>query len=571
MIGEATFDEGLDALVVTFRYRPDVKDMVKGIRGARFDWTSKTWRFARADAADAARVLAGHGFALDAAAAALLDGVPPGPEGVDDDPEGDGYSISQLNDEASRALARHFTGDVWVVGEIDGWGRARQRDHAWFELVERSAEGGVAASVSAVLFRNARARVEAAFERAGLELEDGLRVRLRCRVDLYVRRGTFQLIIEDVDAAWSAGTLAARREQILAQLDADGLRERNASLPMPSVPLRVALLTSAGSDAYRDVVTTLQASRWGFDVTVFDVRVQGDQLESTVVGALALVGAHADRFDVCIVSRGGGSRVELGAWDNLAVARAVARCPVKVMVAIGHERDRGVLDEIAMSCRTPTEAARVLVGYLDDAAVAVDMLGERLDRGARRTVDTSRARLLATARGLDARTRGRLATEQARVDTHLPGAVRRAVRGRSRAAEARVDALQRATARAATARPRAEHARLSRAHARIERSAVRPITTAAAVLERAVPRLERAAAAVVRAARRDLEPLATAAEHADPRRLLARGFAIVRTADGRAIADAAALIVDDNISVQLRDGTIDATVTARHRDPGEET
>ena len=275
-------------------------------------------------------------------------------------------------------------------------GRAQR--HLYLSLVERGADERVAAKVSCVMFANTRARVERKLAAQGLEVQDEVQVRVLVRVQVYEAQGRYQLLVEDIDPNYSAGELARRREEVVRAVREAGLADANRGLPWPTLPLRVALLTSAGSDAYHDVLSSLGASGYGFSVDAYDVRVQGDGLAPTVLRALAAVSARASRYDAVIVTRGGGSRVELSAWDDLEVALALARCPVKALVAIGHEQDTSALDELAESYKTPTAAGEALVARVASVEELLTHQRERLARSAEHRVHAERSRALAAAR-----------------------------------------------------------------------------------------------------------------------------------------------------------------------------
>src|SRR5262249_3678400 len=140
-----------------------------------------------------------------------------------------------------------------------------------------------------------------------------------------------------------------------------GLVGRNTSLPFPDLPLRVGLVTSLGSDAFNDVLRTLQESGFAFDVTAHGARVQGRLTEPSVLNALDWVRKRAESFDVVLICRGGGSRTDLSWFDSEQLGAAVATFPVPVVVGIGHEQDLSVLDFVGFRRKTPTAAAAYLV------------------------------------------------------------------------------------------------------------------------------------------------------------------------------------------------------------------
>lgn len=527
-------------LVVRFRFHPALKDAVKAIPGARFDWNEKVWWFPTEAAAAALPQLASAGFDVhelvhrdskrDASADPLEGGAPT--VELPELPEHVG--IRQLNAQVARALQRAFPTPQWVVGELQGYERQAHRRHLYVDLVERDGAERVSASVTAVVFQRARERVEQKLRAVGLSLEDGMQVRLRVRVELYEARGSYQVVVEDIDATFSAGELALRREEVLRAVREAGLAERNRSLPWPTLPLRVALLTSADSDAYHDVLSSLQASGYAFDVHAYDVRVQGAQLAPTVTRALAAL--RGERYDVVLITRGGGSRVELSAWDDLAVAMAVVRCPIKVVVAIGHEQDTCALDDLAASFKTPTAAADELVAMVDAEAVELDRQHERLVRLAEYRVRVERQSLLDAARSI--RNAARVAVAEQRVDA----VAQRLGRAATQALALAQQREQRASARLRPERLQAAVARegraLERAAQRIAERSQAQLRATGEALGRVASRVARDGPRPLREQERQLAHLDARLRLVDPAAVLRRGFAWVRDADGASITSA---------------------------------
>ena len=522
MDGHAVWDAERDRLIVRFRYSVERKERVKALQGARFDWNEKYWWFNETDAAGAVVALAADGFDVAQAADALdvdvVDAEAPTMELPKraSDPSEQGWSIGALNRAVADAIRASIPGSVWLVATVEGYDRARPGGAAYFELVERDASDAVVARVQAILWPRERATVVAKLASTGIALSDGLAVRVRARVDLYAASGRYQVVLDDVDPTWSAGELAARRERVLAEVRATGRAAQNLELSFPPLPLRVALVTSKGSDAYHDVLSSLRASGFAFDVIAFDVRVQGEQLAATVGAAFETIAANAHAFDVVVVTRGGGSRVELGGWDDVSVALAVVDCPVKVVVAIGHHQDQSALDALAYSCKTPTEAGETLVEWVSAAAQRLQLGSERLDRASAAMLRTAEEALLRRARALASAARAAMAEQRVAVTRTYP---QRAVRA--------VDALV-----------RGERERLPALGAR----------------------LGRAAQVALQRERQAIAQRSSRVRLADPREVLARGFAIVRDRSGGFATTATDARGASHLAIEFQDGSVHAQV-----------
>ena len=185
---------------------------------------------------------------------------------------------------------------------------------------------------------------------------------------------------------FTIGRLAAHRARVLQLLTAEGVLERQARLELSPVPLRVGLITSKGSAAYHDFVQELDGSGHAFWVLPVDVRVQGQGADRRIMYALnhLRAGLEETRLDVIVLARGGGARSDLSPFDSERLARLIADMPVPVITGIGHEVDRTVADEVAHLCaKTPTAAASMLVGAVDDYCARLARVAHRLSARAR--------------------------------------------------------------------------------------------------------------------------------------------------------------------------------------------
>ena len=287
------------------------------------------------------------------------------PSLLDGDPAAEAtLGVAELNQAISDALRGSFPGPTWVRGEIQALHVSRNQ-HTYFELVEKhERRDQVRATIRVALFRDDRPAVNRALRDAGLRLADGVEVRIRARVDFWPPAGRLQLVMTAIDPNFTIGRLAADRDRIVALLTAEKILGRNATRVLPPVPLRVGLVTSGGSAAYRDFLHELDGSGHAFRVVHCDVRVQGAAASRRIVWALRQLG-DLD-LDAIAIVRGGGARSDLAAFDSEIVARAITEMAVPVLTGIGHETDRTIADEVAHTCtKTPTAAAAVLVEQVD--------------------------------------------------------------------------------------------------------------------------------------------------------------------------------------------------------------
>lgn len=334
------------------------------------------------------------------------------------------FTVTELMTATADAIRDRLGGAVWVDGEISG--PRESRGHFYFDLVDRDDDGAVTAKVPVALWSRTRGRIDQKLREAGtVRLEEGVKVRIRGPLELWVAGGRIQLSMQDIDPAFTLEALESERERVLAMLRSEGLIDRNRSLPLPAMPLRIALITADESAAQADFMHSLLESGLPWEVSFIDSKVQGAGAERTI--AAALLTAQRRPIDVIALVRGGGSRLDLVVFDHELVARTIAMSTVPVFTGIGHEIDTSVADVVAHTAnKTPTACAETLIAV---AAAIVDR-GEAawVDIAAivATTLEAERDRLAGCARhaALGARTRltverHRLATTTTRLDRAL--------------------------------------------------------------------------------------------------------------------------------------------------------
>lgn len=251
------------------------------------------------------------------------------------------YTVAEINQQVRTLLLENFS-EVIVRGEISGL-KQYASGHWYFTLKDPDSE------IRCAMFRNRNQRVSSV-------PQDGDAVRVRARVDLYVQRGSYQLVIEDMEPE-GRGELLRRLEETKAKLKGEGLFDPERKQPLPSHPSTVGVITSGDGAALRDVARTLRR-RWPIArLCVYPSRVQGEEAPASLIQALNLA-TQDGRCDVLILTRGGGSFEDLLAFSNEAVVRAIADCPIPLITGIGHETDTSLADFAAdVRAATPTAAA----------------------------------------------------------------------------------------------------------------------------------------------------------------------------------------------------------------------
>ncbi|MEI8349201.1 MAG: exodeoxyribonuclease VII large subunit [Candidatus Omnitrophota bacterium] len=273
------------------------------------------------------------------------------------------YSVSELNNTVKQLIRQEFPSHVWVCGEIQD---LRDRGIINLNLVQKHAAfDEIVAQVKAVIFENVKPQIIRRIKETegSFELKKDIEVKLLCKVDLYVKTGQFSLTVVDIDPVYTIGKIAQGRQKIIEELRTKGLLERNKQLRMPSLPLRIGLITSSDSAAYHDFIDELKKSSYGFKVFLYDSYMQGAQSEQSVLAGLSIFNSLTEEeLDIILIARGGGSTADLSWFDNKKIAEAVALSRFPVLSALGHQINTTITDMVAhTSVKTPTKGAQVLV------------------------------------------------------------------------------------------------------------------------------------------------------------------------------------------------------------------
>jgi len=394
--------------------------------------------------------------------------------------------------------------------------------------------------------KDARAQVRCAMFRPKsqwlrFQPQDGLKVLARGRLTLYEARGDCQLVVESLEPA-GEGALRRAFEDIKARLQAEGVFASERKRPLPPWPRRIGVMTSPTGAAVRDVVSVLARRFPLLEVEILPVPVQGEGAAGQILDMLQRALA-ARRYDVLLLARGGGSLEDLWAFNDEALARAVAASPVPVISAIGHETDFSLTD-FAADVRAPTPSAA--------AELVAPEHGELLRRLAalqRRLITLDAHRREQRNQALD---RLSLRLHALRPGTRLAGLAQR-----QRQLGQRLNAALRA---------RLLHHQARLRHLGALLPAGGPRYRLAALRERLHPLHTRAQTAVVGVLQRQtahLRELARSLDTVSPFATVARGYALLERTDGTTVRSIHQVAPGERIRARLSDGRLQVLVEAR--------
>ena len=288
-------------------------------------------------------------------------------------------SVTQLTQYIKLLLDRdEILSQACVRGELSNY-KIHSSGHHYFTLKD---EGAV---ISCVMFRSDAMRLR-------FRPETGMKVILSGRVSLFPKSGQYQIYVSHMQPD-GVGDLAVAFEQLKKKLSAEGLFDPARKKPLPRYPGTVALVTSPTGAAVQDMIRIL-GRRWPLArVLVCPVRVQGAGAAEEIAAMLDYVDGH-DLADVIITGRGGGSMEDLWAFNEGIVARAIARCDIPVISAVGHEPDVTIADFAAdVRAATPSNGAEIAVCDQSELRDALGQLTVRLTRAQDRRISALTDRL----------------------------------------------------------------------------------------------------------------------------------------------------------------------------------
>ena len=317
------------------------------------------------------------------------------------------FTVGQFSDVLNLVLRASFDEGVWIEGEIEG--AKRPNPHMYFSLIENI--DGKKAQVNINLFAGPLKNVQAKMRQQGIEIKDGMKVRLYGRPEYYGPFGKLNIIVTDIDTQFTVGDIAAQREALLKALLEKGVDKPNKRLSVPLVPLRLGVISSSQAAGWADAQQTLLESGIGFHVSFLDVRVQGDDAPRQIVAALDTLSRRKD-IDLVLLMRGGGSKGDLAAFDDERIAHAIARCSHPVFTGIGHQIDTSIADVIAHTAhKTPTACAKAVITHVEEFMGDLSWSAGELRRVTERSLERATNRIGMCIERL--RTRPKLVLERA--------------------------------------------------------------------------------------------------------------------------------------------------------------
>ncbi len=297
---------------------------------------------------------------------------------------GEIYTVSGLTARIKEVIEENVGYDyIWVVGEISNFRGNYSSGHWYFSLKDEGSQ------ISAVCFKGMNQYIR-------FRPENGMEVICCGQVGVYEKQGIYQINVRYIEPK-GVGAQALALEQLKERLLAEGLFAEEKKRPLPFLPQRIGVVTSPSGAAIRDILKVLGRRFPDLHILVSPTRVQGKDAPQDIVRALKrLYGIGG--IDLIIVARGGGSKEDLWAFNEEAVAREISVSPVPVISAVGHEIDITISDLVAdQRASTPSMAAEIAVREKSELTEELKGLEGRMAMALKKRIefydkDTSRIR-----------------------------------------------------------------------------------------------------------------------------------------------------------------------------------
>ncbi|MEK6732387.1 MAG: exodeoxyribonuclease VII large subunit [Candidatus Omnitrophota bacterium] len=272
------------------------------------------------------------------------------------------YTVSQLTSSIKIILEDSFP-NIWVEGEISNFDRPSS-GHFYFTLKDEKSE------LRCVFFKGSNEKVK-------FEIKDGMQAMCCGRISIYERRGSYQLYVNKMEPK-GVGALQLAFEQLKERLFKEGLFDDLHKKPIPLLPERIGIVTSATGAAIRDILHVLDKRFSNVEIIINPVRVQGEGAKEEIASAIEELN-RLDNVDVMIVGRGGGSLEDLWAFNEEIVARAIYNSEIPVISAVGHEIDWTISDFVAdLRAPTPSAAAEMVIAKKSELVDRLDEIEKKI-------------------------------------------------------------------------------------------------------------------------------------------------------------------------------------------------
>ena len=270
--------------------------------------------------------------------------------------------------------------EVWVTFKTKAGGKVKEKNYTIEDVVIDPVEKTIELDLSQEDIN---------------KIGNNTRTRMRGHIDSYIMNNRPSFIVSEIDVYFEEGDFYKEKLIIENKLKEQGILDHNKNLPMPFLPLRLAVFSNESSAGWDDFIKKIYESMFPFEITIFHTALQGKALEPAMMKAFEqLEKAGTEHFDVGVILRGGGATKDLYDFNNYRIAEYIARCPLKFLIGIGHGRDTTVLDDItSVDLITPTDVGVYLISTISDIYYRLETARHNLPLYTNRNLDRIRNKL----------------------------------------------------------------------------------------------------------------------------------------------------------------------------------
>lgn len=281
----------------------------------------------------------------------------------------DSITLYELNEQIKDVINNSFRETYWIVAEISELRVNTYSGHCYLELVEKNKKNEkLKAKAKATIWAYTYRMLKPYFETTtGRTLSDGLKVMVKVIVEFH-EIYSLSLNILDIDPSYTLGDLALKKQEIIKRLEKEGVIDMNKELEIPEVTQKIAIISSKTAAGYDDFLNQLLNNefQYAFYTKLFSSAMQGDKAEESIINALDKIYKYENFFDVVVIIRGGGSKLDLSCFDSYWLSYNITQFPIPIITGIGHERDDTIVDIVANTkLKTPTAAAEFFIKKLN--------------------------------------------------------------------------------------------------------------------------------------------------------------------------------------------------------------
>ena len=301
------------------------------------------------------------------------------PKKTAEDMEKEHIDLLELQNRLKQGIEGLFSSRIWIKAEISAV-KARTGGHCYMEL-SQSDDKGLVAKASAIIWSSRFRFIAPYFESVtGSPLKEGMTVLVEVQVN-YSQLYGMSLIINDIDPEYSLGVRALERQKTIERLQAEGLMDLQKELALASLPYRIAVISAEDAAGYRDFMRHLHENPYGFafETVLYPALMQGVDCPDSIIAALDAVNESEEKYDVVMILRGGGAKLDLACFDDYDLAAVIAQYPLPVLTAIGHDQDHHVCDMVAYEyLKTPTALADFILEIYEDEDARLSSFASRM-------------------------------------------------------------------------------------------------------------------------------------------------------------------------------------------------